>query len=184
MTAAEAAGGVTGWSREEDKAFEDALAEALPFKERDGDGDGEGEDERCWEEIAAKVPGKTVAEVRRHYEVLVEDVRSIEAGKVPPPCYVGREKEKDGGREQEHPSQLGGTAGVKKGGGLQGGGGGGFGGFDSSGGGHGKGGSKAEQERRKGIPWTEEEHKWVVLPLFPSWPLSSLLLSSPILLFK
>ena len=36
----------------------------------------------------------------------------------------------------------------------------GFPGFGHDSTGHGgKGGSRAEQERRKGIPWTEEEHR-------------------------
>ncbi|MQL94134.1 hypothetical protein Taro_026786 [Colocasia esculenta] len=147
---------VTGWSREQDKAFEDALAEALPFDEEEG----EEKDDRRWEEIAAKVPGRTAAEVRRHYEVLVEDVRSIEAGKVPPPRYLGAGKDKEGEREQPQPTPQLSGAGVKKGGGQVGGGG-----FDNSGGGQGRGGSNAEQERRKGIPWTEEEHKLFLLGL-------------------
>uniref|UniRef100_A0A1D1XLI1 Transcription factor MYBS1 n=1 Tax=Anthurium amnicola TaxID=1678845 RepID=A0A1D1XLI1_9ARAE len=147
----------TGWSREEDKAFEDALAALLPLKE----GEVDGEDERRWEELAAKVPGKTAAEVRRHYDVLMEDLRAIEAGKVPLPSYVGLEKgEEEGKREQyQEQQQNQGVAGVKRLGSLSG-----FSGFDS-GRGHARSGSKAEQERRKGIPWTEEEHKLFLLGL-------------------
>ncbi|CAA7402012.1 unnamed protein product [Spirodela intermedia] len=140
------------WSREDDKAFEIALATVMPFKEEVGE---EG-DEKRWEEIAAKVPGKTAGEVKVHYEVLVEDLRAIETGKVLLPSYVAGEKEKDRDpQQQQQPS----GAGDKKGSAL-----GSLGGFDS-GGGHAKAGSKSEQERRKGIPWTEEEHKLFLLGL-------------------
>ncbi|MBA0601580.1 hypothetical protein Gorai_004754, partial [Gossypium raimondii] len=46
------------WSREQDKAFENALA-SYPedFSDR-------------WEKIAANVPGKTLEEIKEHYELL------------------------------------------------------------------------------------------------------------------
>ncbi|XP_078431228.1 transcription factor MYBS1-like [Wolffia australiana] len=132
---------MAGWSREEDKAFEVALATALPFEE---------EEEARWEEIAAKVPGKTAMEVKAHYQDLIDDLRAIDAGKVPIPAYVGLERDRDKDLGQAVPGG-GEKKGVSLGGSL-----------DS---GHGKGGSKAEQERRKGIPWTEEEHKLFLLGL-------------------
>ncbi|RWV98931.1 hypothetical protein BHE74_00022084 [Ensete ventricosum] len=155
-----------GWSREDDKAFENALATiAPPPKEEEEEEEEEGGVSEggesgggdWWELIAARVPGKTAAEVRRHYEALVEDVNAIEAGRVPVPRYVGEEapsgstptavthssKEKQPQHHQDHNS-LPGSADRKRGG------------FDI--GGQGKSCSKAEQERRKGIPWTEEEH--------------------------
>ncbi|CAA6665286.1 unnamed protein product [Spirodela intermedia] len=70
------------WNREDDKAFEIALAT-------------EG-DEKRWEEIAAKVPGKTAGEVKVHYEVLVEDLRAIETGKVTLPSYVRGKRRRTG----------------------------------------------------------------------------------------
>uniref|UniRef100_A0A0E0DK53 Transcription factor MYBS1 n=1 Tax=Oryza meridionalis TaxID=40149 RepID=A0A0E0DK53_9ORYZ len=130
--------GCGGWTREQEKAFENALATV---------GDDEEEGDGLWEKLAEAVEGKTADEVRRHYELLVEDVDGIEAGRVPLLVYAG-----DGGAEE-------GSAG----GGKKGGGGGGGGGV----GGHGEKGSakSAEQERRKGIAWTEDEHRLFLLGL-------------------
>lgn len=109
------------WTREEDKAFEAALATVEVVEEL-----------LRWERIAARVSARTVDEVKKHYEILVEDVKAIEEGRVELPRYgVGEEEEK------------------AKGGGL------GLG-FDR---GSAKALSRSEQERRKGIPWTEEEHR-------------------------
>lgn len=109
------------WTREEDKAFETALATVELV-------------ERRWEGIAARVPARTVEEIKRHYELLVEDVKSIEEGKVELPRYGMGEEE-----ERERSGGLG----------L---------GFDRA---SAKALSRSEQERRKGIPWTEEEHRLV-----------------------
>lgn len=123
----------SGWSWDEEKAFENAVATV-------------GSDN--WDEIAAIVTTKSAAEVRRHYEILVEDVEAIDAGKVPVPRYAGEEaavavKEKEqNGHGQSHPYQNSNP-----------------GGFSDRRGLDGKGCSKAEQERKKGIPWTEEEHR-------------------------
>ncbi|XP_071676350.1 transcription factor SRM1-like isoform X3 [Lolium perenne] len=88
-----------------------------------------------WDAIAAAVPGKTPEDVRRHYELLVEDVDGIEAGRVPLLVYAGDAGPDDGGGS--------GGGGGKKGSGVD------------------KGSSKsAEQERRKGIAWTEDEHRF------------------------
>ncbi|KAK9062001.1 hypothetical protein SSX86_019185 [Deinandra increscens subsp. villosa] len=40
-----------------------------------------------WQNIATAVGGKTAEEVRRHYEVLVEDIRRMEPGNVPFPNF-------------------------------------------------------------------------------------------------
>ncbi|XP_051126944.1 protein RADIALIS-like 5 [Andrographis paniculata] len=40
-----------------------------------------------WQNIARAVGGKTAEEVKRHYEILVEDLKHIESGKVPFPKY-------------------------------------------------------------------------------------------------
>ncbi|KAF8660426.1 hypothetical protein HU200_058010 [Digitaria exilis] len=117
------------WTREQEKAFENAVA-TLAAEE----GEEVDEDAR-WEKIAEAVEGKTADEVRRHYELLVEDIEGIEAGRVPLPTYAA-----DGGAEE------GG------GGGKKGGGGGGAHGDKAS-------AKSAEQERRKGIAWTEDEHR-------------------------
>uniref|UniRef100_A0A453DFV9 Myb-like domain-containing protein n=1 Tax=Aegilops tauschii subsp. strangulata TaxID=200361 RepID=A0A453DFV9_AEGTS len=60
--------GAGGWTREQEKAFENALATV-----------DEEEGEAMWDKIADAVEGKTPEEVRRHYELLVEDVDGIEA---------------------------------------------------------------------------------------------------------
>uniref|UniRef100_A0A0E0H7G7 Uncharacterized protein n=1 Tax=Oryza nivara TaxID=4536 RepID=A0A0E0H7G7_ORYNI len=50
-----------GWTREQEKAFENALATV---------GDDEEEGDGLWEKLAEAVEGKTADEVRRHYELL------------------------------------------------------------------------------------------------------------------
>lgn len=96
-----------------------------------------------WEKIAALVPGKSDEEIEEHYEALVEDIDAIESGVVPLPSYASTS-----GGSSEH-----GGSGGKKGGGSHG---------ESS---HGGKVSRAEQERRKGIAWTEDEHKQFLLGL-------------------
>jgi hypothetical protein len=117
--------GCGSWTREQEKAFENAVA--TMGGEEDGDA--------RWEKLAEAVEGKTPEEVRRHYELLVEDVDGIESGRVPLPAYAADGAAEEGG-----------------GGGKKGSGGGGT---------HGDKGSakSAEQERRKGIAWTEDEHR-------------------------
>lgn len=88
-----------------------------------------------WEQIASQVPRKSWSEVRQHYEDLVHDVVEIDSGRVELPSY-------------EYDDELGldsvswgcaesGTGQVS---------------FGSK-------GKERETERRKGIPWTEEEHR-------------------------
>jgi SHAQKYF class myb-like DNA-binding protein len=123
------------WTAEENKQFERALA---------------GLDLRCpdWEKVARAIPGKTVVEVMTHYKDLELDVHQIESGMVPFPVYgAGITLQWDGN-----------------------GGHGGVGDFRHGyrfGGGCGKrhGGRTPEQERKKGVPWTEEEHKLFLLGL-------------------
>lgn len=59
------------WTAQENKAFENALA----IYDKDTP-------ER-WYNIARVVGGKTSEEVKRHYELLVEDIQRIESGKMP-----------------------------------------------------------------------------------------------------
>ena len=125
--------GSGAWTRDQVKAFENAFATWA--SEEDGDAK--------WDKIAEAVEGKTLEEVRRHYELLVEDIEGIEAGRVPLPTYAT-----DGGPEEG-------------GGGKKAGGGGGGGGHSE------KGSAKSvEQERRKGIAWTEDEHRLTSAFLF------------------
>ncbi|KAJ6288944.1 hypothetical protein OIU76_024844 [Salix suchowensis] len=118
------------WTREQDKAFENALA---TYPEDTSD---------RWEKIAADVPGKTLEEIKHHYELLVEDISQIEAGCVPLPCYSSSPEGSTGHAGDE------GTG--KKGGHL---------GHHNSESNHGSKASRSDQERRKGIAWTEDEHR-------------------------
>ncbi|XAR64123.1 hypothetical protein NMG60_11024347 [Bertholletia excelsa] len=63
------------WTAKQNKLFENALAIY-----------GEDTPER-WQKLAMAVGGKTVEEVKRHYDMLVEDVKQIESGQVPLPHY-------------------------------------------------------------------------------------------------
>ncbi|XP_073156934.1 protein RADIALIS-like 3 [Henckelia pumila] len=64
----------SSWTRRQNKEFEKALAiydKDTPDR---------------WQNIA-RVVGKTIDEVKKHYEILVEDLMHIESGKVPFPDY-------------------------------------------------------------------------------------------------
>jgi hypothetical protein len=63
------------WTAKQNKQFEQALA---AYDEETPD---------RWHNIARAVGGKSADEVKRYYELLVEDVRHIEAGRVPFPAY-------------------------------------------------------------------------------------------------
>ncbi|XP_073107477.1 protein RADIALIS-like 3 [Elaeis guineensis] len=65
----------TSWTLKENKLFEQALAKY----------DKDTPDR--WHKVAQAVGGKTPEEVKRHYELLVEDIKHIEAGHVPFPNY-------------------------------------------------------------------------------------------------
>lgn len=65
----------SSWTPKQNKLFEKALA----VYDRDTPD--------RWQKIARAVGGKSAEEVKRHYEVLVEDLRHIESGNVPFPNY-------------------------------------------------------------------------------------------------
>ncbi|XP_020235752.2 transcription factor RADIALIS [Cajanus cajan] len=65
----------SSWTAQENKAFENALA----VYDKDTP--------NRWCNIARAVGGKTPEEVKRHYDILVEDIRRIETGQVPFPIY-------------------------------------------------------------------------------------------------
>lgn len=63
------------WTVTQNKAFEKALA---VFDKDTPD---------RWSNVARAVGGKTADEVKKHYEILIEDVKHIESGHVPYPNY-------------------------------------------------------------------------------------------------
>ncbi|KAJ1378554.1 SANT/Myb domain [Sesbania bispinosa] len=98
-----------------------------------------------WHKVAEMIPGKTVGDVIRQYKELEVDVSNIEAGLIPVPGYT----------TPTSPFTLDwvNTPGP-----------GYYDGFKGSG----KRSSSVkppEQERKKGVPWTEEEHKLFLLGL-------------------
>ncbi|XP_059633299.1 transcription factor SRM1-like [Cornus florida] len=126
----------SAWSRDQDKAFENALA---TYPE---------DSSNRWEKIAADVPGKSLEEIKDHYELLVDDVNRIDSGCVPLPPYnsssdgsTSHAGDEGTGKKSGHSGQLN---------------------SDSN---HGGKTSRSDQERRKGIAWTEEEHKLFLLGL-------------------
>ncbi|KAM7261696.1 hypothetical protein ACFE04_020773 [Oxalis oulophora] len=115
------------WTRNDDKAFENALA---TYDEDDLD---------LWEKIAADVPGKTLEDIKEHYELLVEDVNRIESGCVPLPKYKSSSENSTGLAGDEAPRKKGAHYNNESN--------------------HGGKASRSDQERRKGIAWTEDEHR-------------------------
>jgi len=92
-----------------------------------------------WQKVAAMIPGKTVGDVIKQYKELEDDVTNIEAGLVSIPDY-------------NTPSAFtlewvnhNGYDGYKY--------------TYGRGGKRGPGARPQDQERKKGVPWTEEEHK-------------------------
>lgn len=85
-----------------------------------------------WVKVAAMIPGKSVSDVRRQYRELESDVSDIEAGLVPDPGYL----------TSSFTLELmeNGEFDVYRKRPLQ--------------------CRSLDQERKKGVPWTEEEHRW------------------------
>ncbi|KAK8913614.1 Protein RADIALIS-like 6 [Platanthera zijinensis] len=81
---------VSNWTPKQNKLFERALAVH----------DKETPDR--WQNVARAVGGKSVEEVKRHYDLLVEDLRHIESGDVPFPTYKSSGGGRNGASEEEH----------------------------------------------------------------------------------
>ncbi|KAH7549303.1 hypothetical protein ACOSP7_025970 [Xanthoceras sorbifolium] len=142
------------WTREEDKAFENAIAMHWSSEE---------DSKEQWQKIALMVPSKTVEEVKQHHKILVEDVQAIEAGNIPIPSYVGDQEAATSSSTKD----FHGFSGDKRSNNGYGSGLSAVLSHDQSSGHGGKGSnsSRSDQERRKGIPWTEEEHRLFLLGL-------------------
>ncbi|XP_020217930.1 protein RADIALIS-like 4 [Cajanus cajan] len=65
----------SSWTPKQNKLFEKALAKY----------DKDTPDR--WQNVAKAVGDKSADEVKRHYEILLEDLRHIESGRVPLPKY-------------------------------------------------------------------------------------------------
>ncbi|XP_050289683.1 transcription factor DIVARICATA-like [Quercus robur] len=123
------------WTPAENKLFENALAVY----------DKESPDR--WLKVAAMIPGKTVGDVMKQYRDLEVDVNNIEAGLIPIPGYS----------TSTSPFTLDWNSHALA-----------YDGFRQTYSIAGKRSSSArptEQERKKGVPWTEEEHKLFLMGL-------------------
>lgn len=105
-------------------------------------GEEEEDPDRRWQKIAGHVPGRSPAEVKDHYEALVHDVSQIDSGRVDPPLYSDDSAWWGGGESPStRSSQIS---------------------FGSNGGKP----KHSEVERKKGTPWTEEEHRYLLSACF------------------
>ncbi|XP_059667935.1 transcription factor DIVARICATA [Cornus florida] len=97
-----------------------------------------------WYKVAAMIPGKTERDVFEQYKELEEDINDIEAGLIPIPGYTTSSFTLEWVNDQ-------GFDGLKR--------------FYSPGGKRGSSARPPDHERRKGVPWTEEEHRQFLMGL-------------------
>ncbi|XP_010505420.1 PREDICTED: transcription factor DIVARICATA-like [Camelina sativa] len=132
----------TKWTAEENKKFENALA----FYDKDTPD--------RWVKVADMLPGKTVGDVIKQYRELEEDVSDIEAGLIPIPGYASDSFTLDWGGYDG--AAAAGNNGFNMNGYY----------FSATAGGkRGSAARTAEHERKKGVPWTEEEHRQFLMGL-------------------
>ncbi|XP_019161534.1 PREDICTED: transcription factor DIVARICATA-like [Ipomoea nil] len=132
----------TKWTPAENKAFENALA--LYDKDTPD----------RWEKVAEMVPGKTVVDVIRQYKELEDDVSSIEAGlmDMPVPVYTSSSSPSPSPFTLDWGNSRGFDAQRQP--------------FAAAAGGKRPSSNRTpEQERKKGVPWTEEEHRLFLMGL-------------------
>lgn len=141
------------WTPQLDKLFEKALAIY------------DGDSPERWDNIAAMLPGVDSSEVKKHYERLVEDLNSIESGRVALPNYqkIGSPLSTLLDENSSPTARRGAGHGFGTSPGTSGSNAGGSNG--SVGSGKSSSSKSSDPERRKGVPWSEEEHRMFLVGL-------------------